>query len=228
MKIAFELSGEHTTLPRAEVIACLESLNIGFSEVAFMDQLLVVDVQELPPIAKRLALTHHILDVVFIAPVFAALGLLAGTVMALGLSVGESLLGKRARLGRTLGGTLLGGLGFAAVLSLFAIVDPIGLPGDVVKIVGGGLFGMTIGLGITAPAAISPKRAVGLGGGAVGGALGIVVWGAMGMKPFQAGSVPAPVLLVSGGLVGLIMAFSIVWAEARWPGGKKKRKDKEK
>ena len=31
-----------------------------------------------------------ILDVVFIAPVFAALGLLAGTVMALGLSVGDS------------------------------------------------------------------------------------------------------------------------------------------
>ncbi|MDI6639315.1 MAG: THUMP domain-containing protein [Methanocellales archaeon] len=68
MKIAFELSGEHATLPRAEVIACLESLNIDFREIAFMDQLLVVDVQELPPIAKRLAMTHHILDVIFICP----------------------------------------------------------------------------------------------------------------------------------------------------------------
>ncbi len=68
MKIAFELSGEHATLPRAEVIACLESLNIDFREVAFMDQLLVVDVPEIPPIAKRLAMIHNVLDVVFICP----------------------------------------------------------------------------------------------------------------------------------------------------------------
>ncbi|MDD2666852.1 MAG: THUMP domain-containing protein [Methanocellales archaeon] len=68
MKIAFELSGEHATLPRAEVIACLESLNIDFREVAFMDQLLIVDVQDVPPIAKHLAMTHHILEVIFICP----------------------------------------------------------------------------------------------------------------------------------------------------------------
>jgi len=33
-----------------------------------MDQLLIVDVQDVPPIAKRLAMTHHILEVVFICP----------------------------------------------------------------------------------------------------------------------------------------------------------------
>ncbi|NYT00362.1 MAG: methyltransferase domain-containing protein [Methanocellales archaeon] len=66
MNIAFELSGEHATLPRAEAIACLESLNVNFREVAFMDQLLLVDVPEFPPIANRLAMTHHILDVLFV------------------------------------------------------------------------------------------------------------------------------------------------------------------
>ena len=72
-------------------------------------------------------------------------------------------------------------------------------------------------LGITIPAAVAPKRAAGLAGGALGGALGILIWRTLGFNPLQAGSVPTPILLVSGGLVGLILAFSIVWAGARRP-----------
>jgi hypothetical protein len=162
---------------------------------------------------------------VVIAPVLAVFGLLAGAAMAFGIHAGESLLRRRPRLGRTLGGALLGGLGFAAVLSPLAIVDLMGLPAAFV-VLGSGLFGMTIGLGITAPAAVSPKRVIALGGGAVGGALGIVVWRALGYVPFQVGSVPTPVLLVSGGLVGLILAFSITWADARWPGSKGEEKSR--
>ncbi len=174
-----------------------------------------------PPITLHalalLAGRGSMLDMVFIAPLLAVFGLLAGAVMALGISAGESLLSKRPGVGRITGSSLLGGLGFAIILSPLAIVDPVGLPGDVWKIVGGGLFGLLIAPGITVPAAITPRRAAALAGGAVGGALGMVIWGALGYKPFQLGTVPAPVLLVSGGLVGLIIAFSIAWAEARWP-----------
>ena len=147
--------------------------------------------------------------------------------MALGIGAGESLLDRRPRLGRALGGILVGGLGFAAVLSPFAIVDPVGLPGDALRIVGGGLFGSAIGLGITLPAAMGLKRIAELGGGAVGGALGIVAWGALGYIPFQIGTVPTPVLLVSGGVVGLVLAFSIGWAQSGWRIGKNERRNKD-
>lgn len=160
------------------------------------------------------------LDVVFIAPVLALFGLLAGAVMAFGISTCESLLSRKPRLGRALGGAVLGGLGFAAVFSPQVIADSMELPAALV-ILGSGLFGVMIGLGITAPVVLSPKRAAALGGGVVGGALGIVVWRATGFAPFQVGSVPTPVLLVSGGLVGLILAFSITWAEGRWPSSKR-------
>jgi hypothetical protein len=175
-----------------------------------------------PPTALHTAAIlgiESIPDLLLIAPVLAVFGLLAGAVMAFGVGTGESLLSRKPTLGRTVGGALLGGLGFAVVLSPLAIVDRMLLPVPVV-ILGAGLFGMLIGLGITAPAAIRPARVAALGGGAVGGALGIVVWRAMGFLPFQVDSVPTPVLLVCGGVVGLILAFSIAWAEARWPGGK--------
>jgi Cdc6-like AAA superfamily ATPase len=177
-----------------------------------------------PPIALHflalLAGPGSLLNTVFIAPLLAVFGLLAGAVMALGISSGETLFSRRPRVGRILGGTLLGGLGFAVILAPLAIVDATAPLDAVSRIVGGGLSGVLIGLGITVPAVITPRRAAALVGGAVGGSLGIVIWGALGFKPFhpfQGGTVPLPVLLVSGGLVGLILAFSIVWAEARWP-----------
>jgi hypothetical protein len=157
---------------------------------------------------------------VFIGPLLAALGLVAGAVMALGISTGEAVFGRRPGLGRILGGTLLGGLGFALVLAPLAIVDATAPLDAVLRTVGGGLTGMLIGLGITGPGAITSRRVAALVGGAVGGSLGIVIWGALGFDPFNpfpGGAAPLPVLLVSGGLVGLILAFSILWAEARWP-----------
>ena len=91
----------------------------------------------------------------------------------------------------------------------------------------GGLFGLLIALGITIPAAVAPKRAASLAGGALGGALGILIWRSLGFSPLQASSVPTPILLVSGGLVGLILAFSIVWAGARRPGLVKQQPEDE-
>jgi hypothetical protein len=178
-----------------------------------------------PPIALHsLALYRNVVgsitDMLFIIPLLAIMGLLAGAGMALGISVGESLFSERVRLGRAVGGTVLGGLAFAAVLSPITVVDMTGLLDGVLKIVGSGLFGMATGLGFTAAWGISPKRPVALGGGMVGAVLGIMALGALGYDPFQVvpqSTVPAPVLIVSGALVGLMMAFSISWAEARWP-----------
>ena len=64
MRIAFELSGEHQTLPRSEVLGCLTSTGIPFKEIATLDQVLIIEIDEMPPIAKRLAMTHHILEVI--------------------------------------------------------------------------------------------------------------------------------------------------------------------
>ncbi|HJH30833.1 MAG TPA: RNA methyltransferase [Methanosarcinaceae archaeon] len=71
MLYAFELSGEHETLPRAEVIACLDIVGAVYSEHAFFDQCLVVDIagsdeiveKEINWISKRLSMSHYILKV---------------------------------------------------------------------------------------------------------------------------------------------------------------------
>jgi hypothetical protein len=155
-------------------------------------------------------------DMVFIAPLLAVFGLLAGAIMAFGISGAESLKRERAGIARIVGGTMLGGLGFATVLSPLAIVDLIGFPHDLLEIIGGGLFGALTALGITLPAALTSKRVAVLLGGALGASLGIVVWGVLGYGPLQVQSVPLPVLLASGGLIGFVLALSIVAAESRW------------
>jgi hypothetical protein len=176
-----------------------------------------------PPLAvhtARLLGAQSIRDVIFIAPLVAVFGLLAGAATALGISAGEALWRERAGMGRALGGTLLGGLGFAVCMSPLAIVDAAGLLDVALTVAGAGLLGALTGLGLTLPAIISRKRAVVLPGGLIGAALGVVVWGALGFKPFQIApepSVPLPVLLACGGLLGLIMAWSVTWAAVRWP-----------
>ncbi|MBN1134641.1 MAG: methyltransferase domain-containing protein [Methanosarcinaceae archaeon] len=72
MLYAFELSGEHETLPRAEVIACLDIMGLEYTEHTFLDQCLLVDVagseylieKKIDSVAKRLAMSHHILKVI--------------------------------------------------------------------------------------------------------------------------------------------------------------------
>ncbi|MCW7071618.1 MAG: methyltransferase domain-containing protein [Methanophagales archaeon] len=73
MHLAFELSGEHQTLPRAEVFACLQVLKLPYAERIFCDGVLVVEVQPSPLVpapaavlgllSKRLALTHCVYEV---------------------------------------------------------------------------------------------------------------------------------------------------------------------
>jgi tRNA (guanine10-N2)-dimethyltransferase len=66
MQLAFELSGEHETLPKAEVFACLDALNIAYEERTISDRLVVIDTQFAPGsellevLSRRLGMTHHI------------------------------------------------------------------------------------------------------------------------------------------------------------------------
>ncbi len=68
MLLAFELSGEHNTLPKSEVIACLESLKADFKIHLALDGCLVIDLKNnydhiTGILSKRLSMTHHIIKV---------------------------------------------------------------------------------------------------------------------------------------------------------------------
>jgi tRNA (guanine10-N2)-dimethyltransferase len=65
---AFELSGEHETLPRSEALALVEIFSSSFREVAFLDQCLIVEAEDLDVqlLGQRLAMTHRIIEVLAI------------------------------------------------------------------------------------------------------------------------------------------------------------------
>ncbi len=65
---AFELSGEHETLPRREALALVEALSSRFCEVASLDQCLIVVAEDLDvqALGLRLAMTHRIIEVIAI------------------------------------------------------------------------------------------------------------------------------------------------------------------
>ncbi len=65
---AFELSGEHETLPRCEALALVEIYSSFFSEIAIFDQCLIVEAEDLDVqmLASRLAMTHRIIEVLAI------------------------------------------------------------------------------------------------------------------------------------------------------------------
>lgn len=68
MLLAFELSGEHRTLPESEVIACLESVNAGFRVHISPDGCLVIDLEDgsdriVNILTEKLSMTHNIMRV---------------------------------------------------------------------------------------------------------------------------------------------------------------------
>ena len=69
MQLAFELSREHETLPKSEVLACLHALSIAYTENMFSDGILVIDAQLssdselLDVLSKRLGMTHCIYEI---------------------------------------------------------------------------------------------------------------------------------------------------------------------
>lgn len=65
-RLVFELSGEQATLPKSEVIGCIEAYQWRYEVVGSYDQALIVDTEaDVSILAHRLALTHHILELIF-------------------------------------------------------------------------------------------------------------------------------------------------------------------
>lgn len=153
-------------------------------------------------------------DAPFIATLAALFGLLAGAGLAFGIGVGEVLWGEHTRTGKILGSTLLGGLSAAVVLSPLALADAHNFWASMM---GSGLFGLMIGCGVTAPAQFDPRLSVRLLGGAAGAALGMTLLMVFYQPAYLQSTLSIAVLLIAGGLLGLIMAFAIHWAEVRWP-----------
>lgn len=71
MLYAFELSGEHDSLPVMEAYACMEIAGLDFKEKEILDQCLIVEINgnvdeietRLLYVAERLAMSHHIIRV---------------------------------------------------------------------------------------------------------------------------------------------------------------------
>ena len=68
MLLAFELSGEHTTLPASEVIASLEAVCMDFKIILSLDGCLIIEIRKEAGtiagiLAKKLSMTHHITEV---------------------------------------------------------------------------------------------------------------------------------------------------------------------
>jgi len=65
---AFELSGEHESLPRCEAIALVEIFSDRYREQSYLDQCLIVEAEGLDvrALGERLAMTHRIIEVMAI------------------------------------------------------------------------------------------------------------------------------------------------------------------
>ncbi len=65
---AFELSGEHETLPKSEALALVEAFSASFSVVSSLDQCLIVEADglDVQTLASRLAMTHRIIEVMMV------------------------------------------------------------------------------------------------------------------------------------------------------------------
>lgn len=67
IRYAFELSGEHGTLPRSEVLALLGIYCNDFEEICSLDQCLIVQASSLntEALGRRLAMTHRLIELSF-------------------------------------------------------------------------------------------------------------------------------------------------------------------
>ncbi|MGF7118714.1 TIGR01177 family methyltransferase [Methanobacterium oryzae] len=70
MEIIFILSGEHETLPKAEITACLEAKNISFNVKYHNEGILILEIQDdesdiINILGKRIAYTHEICKLLF-------------------------------------------------------------------------------------------------------------------------------------------------------------------
>ncbi len=62
MRVFFYLSGEHSTLPKAEVLACFDALGIRSKVLDYFDQVLAVEADDIGDLNARLAMCHAICE----------------------------------------------------------------------------------------------------------------------------------------------------------------------
>jgi tRNA (guanine10-N2)-dimethyltransferase len=99
-RLVFELSGEHGTLPKSEVIGCIEAYDWPYTVIASYDQALIVDTDaDVSILAHRLALTHHILEFIFECKADKEDILMEAQKANLGLGEGETFLVRAKRVG---------------------------------------------------------------------------------------------------------------------------------
>ncbi|HTX43540.1 MAG TPA: THUMP domain-containing protein, partial [Methanocella sp.] len=99
-RLVFELSGEHKTLPKSEVIGCIEAYDWPYEVIGSYDQVLVVDTEaDASILARRLALTRHILEFIFQCEAEEEAILLAADAADIRLNVDERFLVRVKRVG---------------------------------------------------------------------------------------------------------------------------------
>ncbi len=98
-ELAFELSGEHGTLPKSEVIASIEAYGWTYRITGDYDQLLLLETDADPAVlAQRLALTHNILRLIFVCPAEEAEMLRHADTADLGLQEAQSFVVRVCRV----------------------------------------------------------------------------------------------------------------------------------
>jgi hypothetical protein len=144
----------------------------------------------------------------FLIVAFGILGLMAGAIVAAGISIGQALGPGRRVLAPTLGGIVGGSIGFAAGLALYALAAFGQSP--LVVMPPAALAGALLACGITIAAGIGKLPFAKLVGGAFGGALGFGILAVMGTLPS-----PSPAyVLAAGPIIGLAIACGIARREA--------------
>jgi tRNA (guanine10-N2)-dimethyltransferase len=99
-RLVFELSGEHGTLPKSEVVGCIEAYGWPYVIVGSYDQALVVDTDaDVSILAHRLALTHQILEFIFQCKAEEEAILLAADAADIRLKVDERFLVRVKKIG---------------------------------------------------------------------------------------------------------------------------------
>src|SRR5512138_1645682 len=98
-RLVFELSGEHGTLPKSEVVGCIEAHGWPYQVIAEYDQALIIETDADPEmLACRLALTHNIVKLIFVCPADEALILEKAAVAVLGINEGQSFVVRVSRV----------------------------------------------------------------------------------------------------------------------------------
>lgn len=160
----------------------------------------------IPWVLETTATLQTTMDLIFILPLFAVFGAIAGGWLAFGIGTGEALFDQQGSIGRVLTAVIIGGLGLAVIFTPVMI-----LGGTLIGIVGAGMLGVLLVLGIVLPR--SWPWPIRLLTGALSGALGFVILGYTGFDPLHLEILPVGFVLLFGFLCGGIQAFSILMAE---------------